>query len=618
MVKRKLIYFLIAFIVSGINKNASGIVQPVKGGSKFILYVVSDNIINFQQHVQAASRLTKFGSVQINVGTLADKAFHEIPQSGNPWAEYASNNASLSKFFPHAEIAPFIPASFVQKNRELLLAKVKLLRQYGMQGTIFANEPAYLPAAFFEAQSQLRGPRVDHPRRSTAACFSPCLSQQEMQEMYSDMMATMLKAAPEIKSYFFKTNDAGSGNCWTDWLYPGPNGPDHCKAESTGLRMKNLFDALQSGAAKAGTSLDVYLSPGSSNFTDAEKADIGRQLPANCYFDNRADFEAINTGSDIAFMYPVIGVNDILGYLKKIQNINAQKQQTIFINFTSFYNRGNEDIELETLLLNILADHLEQADTATPLQKLKEYCHKWGGESHGAKLYNAFIAMHEAFQFRRAYLSNLNTINWSVAARMINRPLVIAPQRLRPEEESYFLPYVFNVSMDEARMDYMDIQGGRWETIPDSVNSYVAKLNRVIKELEKVSGNNLLYKMANALKIHSSLVRSIGNFYAAQKMRDKNAAKLKEPRRPGKEPSWQGDGDYISFNNIMRDELDNTTALLKLLEKEGIKNLSLAADRKHEDPFLLGPDIISQLKKKQIVMINHWRDIDDYITPPFK
>src|SRR5690606_41585331 len=68
------------------------------------------------------------------------------------------------------------------------------------------------------------------------------------------------------------------------------------------------------------------------------------------------------------------------------------------------------------------------------------------------------------------------------AARMINRPLVVAPQLLTPEEEAYFLPHVFNVSEEEARMDYIDIQGGRWLAQADSARVYADKLNTIRSE----------------------------------------------------------------------------------------------------------------------------------------
>ena len=68
----------------------------------------------------------------------------------------------------------------------------------------------------------------------------------------------------------------------------------------------------------------------------------------------------------------------------------------------------------------------------------------------------------------------------------------------------------------------------------------------------------------------------------------------------------------------MRDELDNTEQLIRVLENGGLNNLCKAKDAQHEDTFLLGSEIINQLKKKRKIMLDHWRDIENYLTTPFK
>ncbi len=593
----------------------------------FIIDNSLTDLNEFRDLVKVASRLKEYGRVQVNIGTLADKSFHEIPPGGNPWNEYASNNPALYKFFPDPEIAPFIPADFVMKNRKLLLDKAKILRENGMEAAFFANEPAFLPAAFFEANPHLRGPRVDHPRRSTNPCFSPCLSTREMQEMYTGMMAELLKNAPEIKTYFFKTNDAGSGNCWSDWLYTGPNGPAHCRGETTGQRMEYIFRAMQAGADRAGCDLDVYLShsQGSSNFSDEERVDIQNRLPENCYFKSTPEHEFVSFGSDIGFLYPVRGICDVLSALNDLNRIDRQKQQTIFVSFSSYYDRGDETLAVEDLLLGMLEDHFKKYSTGDEpvLLKLLAYSKAMAGERFADSLYHAFVGLEEAFQYRSANFGNVLSIYWNVSSRMINRPLVAVPQRLTKEEESYFLPYIFNVSQEEARNDYLDFHGGRWTTSPEAIRVYFKKITDVSTKLESIDQealkSDLIPKMALALRMHASLLRSCGNFTGAQQIRDTNAVKLNGPiHRPDKEATWTGDPDLLKFNAIMRDELDNTAELTELLKKGGLSVLCHAKDEIHEDCFLLGPDIIGQLEKKYKIMISHWRDIEDYMTTPFK
>lgn len=594
-------------------------------GSKTFIFNVSINDLNeFKKFVAIAARLKKYGEVQVSISKPADKAFYEIPAGGNPWSEYASYNATLYKFYPDPKIAPFVPVDYVKKNQELIVAKAKILREYGLYAAFFANEPGFLPATFFDQYPKLRGPRVDHPRRSNYAFFSPCLSVKESRDMYTYMAGELIRNVPEIKSFYFKTNDAGSGNCWTDWLYNGPNGPSHCRNQTTGMRIHDLMSSIVNGATKTGKKLDVYLSfpQGSSNLSDEEREDIQNRLPDNCYFKSTDAHEMKSIGSDVSSLYPVTGIADVLSFIKDFSRIDKQKKQTVFINFRVSYDRGNENIVVEEIFIDLLCDYLSGEELPT-LDRLQKYCNHWGGEKNADKLYRSFIDLADAFNYKYSNLGNLSGINWNMTARMINHPLVAVPQLLTKKEEAYFLPYIFNVSYEEARMDYMDIQGGRWETKPDSVKVYLGKIAGICAKLKTVDASAPKYtyikQLEKALQIHASLIRSCGNFAAAQAIRDANADKLNAPaHRPDKNATWTGDTALLKFNSIMRDELDNTEDLISILETGGIDLICKAKDAAHEDNFLLGPNLVTQLKQKRKIMLNHWRDIENYMTSPFK
>lgn len=162
----------------------------------------------------------------------------------------------------------------------------------------------------------------------------------------------------------------------------------------------------------------------------------------------------------------------------------------------------------------------------------------------------------------------------------------------------------------------------RWAVTRDPIRIKIKKIKQICKNIEHIGGrskNEFIHNLETALRIHASLFRSIGNFAEARQIRDRNAEKINGPiHRTNKESKWTGDADLLKFNEIMRDELDNTAGLIDLLEKNGTNELCLANDAAYEDCFLLGPDIIAQLKKKNKIMINHWRDIEDYMTTPFK
>ena len=599
--------------------NSSGGTEKV-----FVVQAPVKDLNEFREIAKEAARLKPYGKVEVNISELAEKGFHEIPAGRNFWYEYASYNPTPYKFFPDPKIAPFIPAEFVKKNRELLLAKAKILREYGLGAAFWSYEPNFLPDAFFEKYPEMMGARVDHPRRGNHPAFAPCVSVKETQEMYTNMVAELLKNVPEIHTFFFKTNDAGSGICWSDWQYTGPNGPDHCKNLSMGERIETLMNTFKKGAAKAGTDISIFLT--GSMFSDKEKADIFSHLPENCYFQSHNSDKVQGISSMIVGNYPVRGLFDPIETLRNINSARNDSAKTVFITFRASYDRGCEDFGVIDKFIGMLADNLKnpvRENAAEQEQQLLQVCRKWAGEKNADKLVRVFQNLKKAEAYKGEALNGASGIYWGVTTRNITRPLVVNPERLSPDEEAYFLPFVFNPSEKEARMDYTDIHGGHQTLTSGAMNNYVSMINGAISTLDSISENApekvFLQNMVKALKIKSSIFRSIGNFAEAQAIRDRNAEKLSAaPHRPDKTPTWDGDTDLQAFNRIMRDELDNTVELIDVLEDGGMNFISHTNDPKYEDTFLLGPNLIEQLKQKRKIMLNHWTDIEGYLTTPFK
>ena len=619
-----MIVFLITYSFSLLH---AGDKLPVETGRVFIINSPVRNLDEFRLLVKQALLLKPYGKVKVNIGALTDKSFHEIPGQGSPWHEYASSNPTPFKFFPHPKLAAFIPAEFVNKNRQFLLAKANILRENGLEGAFMGYEPNFLPAAFFNAYPSMLGSRVDHPRRSTQKEFSPCVSVKETREMYAWMMAEMLKVAPEITSFSFKTNDAGAGICWAHWLYTGANGPSACKGLNMGERVRLLMNAYKAGADKAGRELSIYMDEGASNFSEEEKRDIEKYLPLNCYFKSTDNRGIQNIGGTLSSLYPVTGIINPVALFNQLQSIGDHPNKTIFIGLRAAYDRGYEPLAVSGLLFEMIVSALKESPAPkglnATLQQVRLISDKWAGPKSSGELFNAFVALNDAMIYKAAALHRVHSLYWGVTERMINRPLVIAPQRLSKEEEAYFLTYVFNVSVEEARMDYMDIHGSRGTVTPGVVENYVQRINSAATLFEKLDDaapmKDFFHRMALSLRIHAGIMRSCGNFAAAQVIRDRNKEVLSGPvHLPDKETSFTGHPDFIFFNNIMRDELDNTTQLIQLLEQGGIKQVILAASPVYEDRFLLGPSIIDQLKKKRKIMLDHWQDIEGYLTSPFK
>ena len=75
------------------------------------------------------------------------------------------------------------------------------------------------------------------------------------------------------------------------------------------------------------------------------------------------------------------------------------------------------------------------------------------------------------------------------------------------------------------------------------------------------------------------------------------------------------DPDLLLWNEIQRDELDNTNELLDLLAHGGLDLIGRARNSKDEDIFLYGPNLLDDMGKKVAIMREHWLDGQRYLTP---
>ena len=163
----------------------------------FNFLVISRDIEQFRELANVASALKPYGRVELNVSSVADKNWFAIPDFRSPWHEYASYNPTIFRYFPHPRVAPFIPAQTVANNQRLLKDKVEILRQHGLGASFWYYGVNYLSEEFFQRYPHLRGPRVDHPRRSNREAFALCVDQKESQEIYSWAMAELVRNVPE-------------------------------------------------------------------------------------------------------------------------------------------------------------------------------------------------------------------------------------------------------------------------------------------------------------------------------------------------------------------------------------------------------------------------------------
>jgi hypothetical protein len=600
-------------------------VKPVLAAERTIAVSnASHNIEDFRQYAELAARLKPYGEVQIIISALADKSWFEIPPGGSPWHEYACYKAAPWMYFPHPKIAPFIPASHVAANRNLLEAKLKVIRELGLKASFRGVSSHILPEEFFRRYPEFRGSRVDHPRRSKREAFSMCLDLPETREMVSWMVAELKRHVPELLTWYTSTNDAGAGLCWAAAQYPGPNGPMHCKHLTAGDRVRNLNMAEHNGARLGGGDMVIYWGHG-ANFWREDKESAYSKLPENTHF-GRPD-KSISLGMMLGGRsYPFRGMFNPFYVISTMARFESAQHLTVGL--SALYDRAQEHPESISKMFDLVEDCIaEPAITDVEREaKLRKFTTLWAGQQQSDKVYQAFFEMQEVFRLMRTAAGSYNGATSGVATRHMNRPLVIKPDLLTPEEEAYFLPHVFNIRQNDARMDYIDVAGSRMsgtETWDNADFWNALEMGRhagsVFMSLEDAPQGAWLNKVGLSLSMWASEMRSINNFYHGQLIRDKYKEILEGPKRiPEKVANWDGDPGFLEWNGIMRNELDNANELLKLLRDGGMEMVAHAKDPRYEDTFLLGPDLIAHVEKKVRIMRDHWLDVQDYLAPPFK
>lgn len=597
--------------------------------TKIILSTPTRDLPAFRRLARHAAKLKRHAPVEINIASLAQKSSLPVSEVASPWHAYTAFNPTLEQFVPSQKLEPFFDAVAVAANRDLLLAKAEVLREHGLGAAFWNYLPNYLPEAVFEAHPHWRGPRTDHPRRSTHPAFAPCVEQPEVLEQYREMIGSLarLVGAMGIGTVYFKTNDAGPGLCWSHWQYVGPNGPASCRGRGMGRRVRGLIEAIQRGAADHGGPPDVFFS---GNFSADELDDIAAELPPRSAVRGRPG-APVSIGNRADSCYPVTGIFDPLDLLNALRPLSDGPPRPILLDLRCSYDRGMERPDVAEAMIDLLDSALDRppAGTRDTLDHLHRACERWVGPAEAEPLLEAFVALNDALAFKAAALPKLSALYGGVSMRYLTRPLLFDPEALRPEEEQYFLPFVFNVCRHAARADYLDQHGARLAPVGGPVvrgggaddprlwivETLAGRLESVAKQFDSFDAETLgglLRRTAMGVRLYLCVLRSAAAFFAAGVLIDR---RNQNRGAPAADP-WRGDADLTIFNELLRDESDNTHRLIALLEAGGLEQIQRAHGPVEEDTFVLGDDLIGQLQTKSQLMREHWRDAEAVLSSP--
>lgn len=577
--------------------------------------VMSRDIDEFATYAKMVLPLKQFGQVIMTVHTLMKPRPLDLPDGHNAWHEYLTMLPTLTCFFPHPRLQPYLDMDYVRLNQQALAQRVAVLSEHGLGAHITPIIPSFWPEAFFRDNPHLRGPRVDHPRRSRKEEFSPCTDQPEVQDMYRWMMAEMRRHIPMLKTMHWRFNDVGSGFCWSNWLYPGVTGPSHCSHIDTGERIARMFHVLQEGAREGGGEIRIS-ADGCLGGNEGLRIVTG--LGPNMFLQGYKDPSVGLYGKAADPVQGLIRPSRIIASAARGADESIDR---LAINFVGSYQQCDKDDQQDMKrvldLVGACLGDLPPKSLREQNDRLFDLCRQWAGQDHADAAFEAFDAMEKAEAFP---VAPYRTHYW-INLRYVNRPLVIRPDLLTAQEESYFLPYVFNPSRSEARLDYADSHGVRIRQA-QYVRQAIAMQIAAAKKFEALAAapqGEWFKRLAMALRLRASIFRSCDNFNRAQQFREKYHAQLHaEPHVPDKQATNTGEEGNLEWNSIQLDELENAETLLGLLQGGGLEQISRSAPGQEENMFRLPNDLVASVKKKIDVMRKHWRDVEQYMAPPLK
>jgi hypothetical protein len=593
---------------------------------KLVVFAPVRDLATFAEMLELLQGVADLFQVSVEVGTLARKHREELLDPGDSYLEYSVNTPGLFKFIIPEKLRPYLDVRFAQENLTLLDAKVKLLKQAGFHAAFYGNEPVYQRERLYDAFPHWRGPRIDHPRRSRNAVWSPCLLEPEVSGTYRQTVAELCRRVGILDTFLFKTNDAGSGFCWSSILYNRPNGPTSCQAQGPGPHVAAFHRAVIDGARSAGCEVETFM----TNVRGDHDAALARPLlPAGAHLLPEPEEGVVDSLSgSLGGTYPVRFLVDPLAFLGQLAGLRRHEPRTILFSLSSEYQKACTELPSLDLLLQLIRAFLGKPARSRRehLALLEEVAARLYGAGAAEPMLEAWWALHEHFLLRSVWpRPNHYVMYGGLSARWLTRPLVAFPNRLTPEEEGFWLPHVFVGFGDEARRNILDLHGGRAGDLPsrsteatvashwfDTVDASLARAGRAFAAAAE-KGVEVARLTARAIAVSRCMWKSCRHALEFGLLMEQAV-----PREGmwvlGEKP--EGDPERLRVYRIVRDELDNSLELVGLLESGGSDVIVTAAKPEDEDTFILGPDLAGQLRKKRAVMLAHWRDFDEVFTPP--
>ena len=533
---------------------------------------------------------------------------------------------SFIDFVVPKKMKPFVNAEFVAENAELLAGKAKILGELGLGAAFIGHEPIYFRQPVYEAFPHWRGARVDHPRRSRNPIWSPCLLEEEVQELYREMTQKLVGRCPGLDTFGFLSNDCATGFCWHVGLYTGPNGPEKCQSSGEGPHVAAFQRALIDGAAESGSEAVVY----NSHMGDAvNRSKVRSYLPeGGCIIPSDDSGGVASTGSALGGSFPVRHIEDPFGFVEGLENALTNERRVILLPLgVGGDHISGPDFDSIGLTFDILQAFLEKptVSLAERVGLLTEIAGARVAKKAAPLLVEAWHKVRSAFETSRNWTWGRKLLLYGVVStRWLTRPLVAFPEELG-EDEKYFLPHVFNVGGDDVRRNILDVHGGRRADAIDHTCDYGmridyyrsvdAALAGAADAMDKAAdaGAESSVRTARGLRLLRCVFRNCRHTLDFGLLLDRARPKDVEL---ASEFMPKGDEDGQRVYQLLRAEIDNTTQILRLIGDNADRIIAACDRPEDEDTFRFGPDLPDQLRRRIRIMVEKWDDFRRLYAPP--
>lgn len=544
----------------------------------------------------------------------------------DPYPCWSIMRPSIFKFYVPDGLKPYLPADYARRNLASLQKKAKIMKEKGLKPVFTSCDPAYLPEQAYLDHPNWRGSRCDQPRRSRSEYYAPCLDDPEMRELFVKAVEEVCKVVP-VEQFDVMSNDSGAGLCWDPGLYPGPNGPQHCKNIPTELKVVNYLSVWQEGARRAGVknpivNIDRYLRGNLRN-------SVLPYLKEGQYAMNRnAQGGEGNTQIGWPGYYDYFFPIDQMPYVVRIARQLFAAQQKNARNIVIGI-RGLDEIDAVRYLEKYMKEPVGSHESDL-MRSIEWLAGTFVGEKNADKLVTVWMNLDRINALYTPYETGGHLFRIGTThQRWLTRPFVVYPDRLKEDERRYWREFIFQAGSEEDANCLTMLQAHKWlggygafyifEKTTANARPLVRASISLAKELESkaVDAESARYLKGLEMKLRlldiittnaldavefQTIIEDVPEGYGA----GDHTEMLR----------FQGDPRCLRLDQIIRDEVDLSYSLIKLLdeaEKEGISILVTTKQDKFENIMHYGSNIRENLRKRIIIMNAHRGEVEEYV-----